>query len=365
MNMKKTISVVAVIALSLTLVHCGTILSSSEEETSTSTTSTVVTNLETVQSDLTPDSLNYTQNSASASVAASKAGDSGNPCAEADDLFDCQPILLQLYMEMAQSVLDSVTSIISAVGTAMGNVEDGGSGTATWGATSVQYSKTTETDYSIILSANSTPIGYVDVNGNIYTVKMDLDNISEENTGGAAGNIQATVTYTDENTWSIVFLLTGMACSESDVAAPERIQIQVDKASGLWAGKAMLYGPRWFGNGLTCSSEATDATSMNFYTDFVGNDTAAKASVYMMQRDKNSLDDISDYGMDAIGNDFGGDTSAYVNPFCNPANTLDALWGNTCSDFDATVSAADYSASTNWVTPYDFYQLAITIPISL
>ncbi|OGQ49823.1 MAG: hypothetical protein A3I09_01605 [Deltaproteobacteria bacterium RIFCSPLOWO2_02_FULL_47_10] len=357
--MKKTLSIVVIIAFSLTLAHCGTTTSSSG---GTTTTSTVTTNLETVQSDLAPDSLNYTQNSAAASV--SKAGDSGNPCAEAADLFDCQPILLQLYMNLAKNVLDAVTSIISGVGTAMGEVENGGSGTATWGTSSVQYSKTTDTDYSIILSANSTPIGYVDVNSNIYTVQMDLDNISSENTGGNVGKIQATVTYTDANTWSVAFLLTGMACSESDVAAPERIQIKVDKANGLWAGKAMLYGPRWYGNN-TCSTEPTDATSMNFYTDFVGNDAAAKASVYMMQRNKNSLDDIANYGMDAIGDGFGGNTSAYVNPFCNPAGTLDALWGNNCSAINATVSAADYSASSNWVTPYDFYQLAITIPSSL
>lgn len=360
--MKKVFSIIAVVAFSLTFVHCGTTTSSSDSST-TATTSTVTTNLETVQNDLAPDSLNYTQNS-SASISANKTGSGGNPCAEADDLFDCQPILLQLYMSLAQNVLDAVTSIISGVGTAMGDVENGGSGTATWGTTSVQYSKTTETDYSIILSANSTPIGYVDVDNTVYTIKMDLDNISEENTGGNVGQIQATVTYTDANTWSVVFLLTGMACSADDVAAPERIQIQVDKASGLWAGKAMLYGPRWYGNN-TCSTTPTDATSMNFYTDFVGNDIAAKASVYMMQRDKDSIDDIADYGMDSIGSDFGGNTSAYTNPFCNPAGTFDALWGNDCSALDATVSAADYSSATNWITPNDFYQFEITIPNSL
>ena len=362
--MKKIISAVAVIACSLILANCGTTASS--DGGTTATTSTVVTNLETVESNLVPDSLDYTQNSAAASVSASiKAESDGNPCAEAADLFDCQPILLQLYMDMAKMVLGAVTDIISGVGTEMGDVEDGASGTVSWETTSVQYSKTTDTDYSIILSESSVPIGYIDVNDNVYTVKMNLDNLPEEDTGGAAGQIQATVTYTDENTWSITFLLTGMACATDDVAAPERIQIQVDKVSGLWTGKAMLYSPRWVGNGLTCSSEATDDTSMDFYTDFVGNDAAAKASVYMMQRNKNSLDDIANYGMDAIGDGFGGNTSAYVNPFCNPAGTLDALWGNNCSAINATVSAADYSASSNWVTPYDFYQLAITIPSSL
>lgn len=361
--MKRIISAIAVVVFSLALTHCGSTTAAVTD--STATTSTVVTNLGTVSSNLAPDSLNYTQNAA-ASVSAAKVEEGGNPCVEADDLFDCQPILLQLYVNMAKNVLDVVTAIISGAGTEMGDLEDGASGTATEGTTEIQYSKTTDTDYSVLLSENSTPVGYIDVNGNIYTVKMDLSNMPEDDTGGTVGQIQATVTYTDANTWSIVFFLAGMSCSEDDVAAPERVEIQVDKAGGLWTGKAMLYGPRWVGSdSLNCSSTATDDTSMNFYTDFVGNDTAAKASVYMMQRDKNSLDDIADYGMDAIGESFGGDTSAYANPFCNPAGTLDALWGNNCSGLDTTISAADYSASTNWVTPYDFYQLEVTLPSSL
>lgn len=364
--MKKILSTVSVITMTLMLAQCGSISSNnSSSSSSSSTTSTVTSNIQTVQNDMAPDSLNYTQNAA-ASVSAAKVGSSGNPCENAADLFDCQPILLQLYMQIAQGMVGAVRTIIDGVGTAMGTVADGSSGSATWGTTSVQYSKTTSTDYSIlVLGTGSTPVGYVDVSSNVYTVKMDLSNIDDD--GGNSGQIQATITYTDANTWSIVFFLTGMACSESDVAAPERIHIQVAKAGGLWIGKAMLYNPRWYGNGLTCSTTPTDGTSMNFYTDFVGDDTAAKAKVYMMQRNKSSLDDIASYGMDSIGSNFGGGSgvSAYANPFCNPAGTLDALWINDCTSRDAAVGAAAFGASTDWITPYNFYQLSITIPSSL
>ena len=107
---------------------------------------------------------------------------------------------------------------------------------------------------------------------------------------------------------------------------------------------------------------------MSMYTDFVANDTAAKASVYMMDRSVDSLTDIADYGIGdystVYSNDF-GDTSSYPIPFCNPAGTLDATWGDDCTLTDATICTADFGSASDWVTPSELYQLEIDIPTSL
>lgn len=356
---KKLFTGVVLVFLALNLSHCG---SSATGSGSGGTTTTAVTNLETVSGELTPDSLNYAQNSASVS-APTKAASEGDPCAVVGDLFACQPILLQLYMDLAQDILDTVIDIIGGAGTAMGNVADGASGTATWEGISVQYSKTSATDYSILLLQNAIGLGYVDVSGTTYTLKMNLDGIGQ----GGAGQFETVVNYTDANTWTIDLLLAGMECQTDDVPAPERIKITVGKASGVWTGKAMLYNPLWIGDN-TCSSTATNATAMTFYTDFVGNDTAAKANVYSMPRSKTDLSDIADWGMNNFESNFGdgfGDTSAYINSFCNPAGTLTALWNNDCSTYDAALGAASYGSADDWVTPNALYQLAVDVPDSL
>jgi len=349
------------------LFHCSSTTDSATDTAATTTeTATLTTNLETVSDDIAPDSLNYTQNSASVSVA--KVGGAG-PCVNADDLFDCQPILLQLYIDLGKNLLDTVITIISDVGTNLGDLADGASGTVTEGTTTITYQKTSATDFSIIVAINGVNAGYVNVNGTTYTVKFDLANLPDEESGGNAMQFQAIVSYTDENTWDADFLVAGMECEPSDVQAPERIAIKVEKANGLWAGKAMLYSPRWrAGDSATCDTTVTDDTTINFYTDFVGNNTAAKASVYMMDRSISSLDNIATYGMDSFSTNYGagfGDTTAYANPFCNPAGTLDALWDDDCTALDATVGAANFSDASNWILPSDYYLETITIPDSL
>jgi hypothetical protein len=350
---------------------CGQLTTSVATTTpsaTTATTATTVSNLQTVNNDLAPASLDYSANNASISAPTGKASDSGNPCAAADDLMDCQPILLQLYMELAQEILGSVVTAVNTVGGEMGALADGSAGTETVGGYSVEYSKTTDTDYTILMSLSSTPAIYIDVDGTTYTMTANLAAMSGASSSSTEA-LSVVVQYTDADTWDVNVFIDGLACTADDVRAPDKIKILVNKASGLWSGKAMLYSSLWrVSDSATCADTATDDTSMNFYTDFVGNATAAKANVYMMSRALSSLDAIADYELSDYQTNYGagfGDTSVYPNAFCNPANTLDALWGNTCSALDATVGDAAFSSADNWVIPSVFSTQSVTVPTTL
>lgn len=325
---------------------CG---SSSSTPGGSTTTSDAVSDLETVSTGFTPASLengNETRN-----IAVKQEG--SDPCATADDLFDCQPILLRLYLDMAKDFVDLTKSVIEEVGEGIGDLPDGSSDSIVVEGQTINYSKTSDSLYSILIEEGGEPAAFFDVSGDTYTLKLDLDNLSDA--GGQAGQVDIALTYTDAENWSIVVLVAGMECDASDPRAPERIHIRVSRSGAAWTGKAMFYNGRWRADNVSCTTTETDALSMNFYTDFVANDTAARASVYMLSRSATDLSDIEDFGMDG----------SYLNPFCNPATTLAAVWDDDCSSLDATLSATAYGSADDWIVPSEFYQMAITLPTDL
>lgn len=375
-NKKFTVMSFGVIMLCvLGIVSC----SGSGDSSADSSSSEVTDNLQTVRDGLVPASLDYAQNSASISSAESlilharEAG--GDPCEAVDgDLFACQPVLLQLYMDMAKDFLDLVLDLVTETNSAIEAAADGESGSFEIedDGIAVAYSKTSATDYSLLLTVDDESIGYVDVNSTQYTLQMDLTAIADVG-DEAPESFEIVVNYTDDNTWNMVAFMTALPCDDDDARAPERFRLVIDKTDGLWAGKAMLYNGVWLygmaeGEGNpTCDTEASDELAISFYTDFVGNDTATKASVYLMPRTLDTLDGIADYGMDNMDENFGAsfDSSEYANPFCNEAGTLIATWDDDCSAVDATIGSAEFGSASDWVIPSEFYLDEITLPESL
>ncbi|MBI2083482.1 MAG: hypothetical protein HYT76_07920 [Deltaproteobacteria bacterium] len=327
-----------------------------------SATSDVATNLETISNGFTPDSLE-TKASAALSALTKNVGD--DPCADAADLYDCQPILLRMYIDMAQQFLDMTKTIVSEIGSGLGSLSDGSSGTETLEGQTVHYSKESASHFSLLLEGTGGSAAYFDVNETVYTLKMDLDKLEEA--GDASGKLEIVVTYEGEKSWSIVIFISGMDCDSSDPRAPERIHIRVARTEDFWKGKAMFYNGRWKADNVSCSTSESDALAINFYTDFVANDVAAKASVYLLPRTKSDLSDIEDFGMDRFPINFStkDKTSNYKNSFCNPTSTLDAVWDNDCSSLDAAVGSADYGPATDWIVPSEFYLETTTLPESL
>lgn len=327
-------------------------------------TSSVSSNLETISEDFTPASLS--PGTSSTAGLKNQQGQSGDPCAESDDLYDCQPVLLRLYLDMAEMFVDMTQQIVDEVGGRLGSLGDGTSGVETFEGRTIHYSKSSATDFSILME-DTGPVAYFDINGTVYTLQMDLDNLEEAD--DASGKLEVVVNYEADDSWSIEIFILEMDCDSSDPRAPERIHIRVARSGALWKGKAMFYNGRWLSRTASCSVAESDEESMNIYTDFVASETAAKASVYMMSRAKDDLADIADFGMDQFPINFsgGGDdnTSDYKNPFCNPASTLDALWDNDCASIDTNVSSADYGPASDWIVPSEFYRETVTLPTSL
>jgi hypothetical protein len=364
------------LVFSLAAVVFTSTISSCNQASSTAGEDAVDTNLAAVSSGMLPKSLTYSSGTRTLS-------DTRNPCA-GYNLYSCQPVLLRLYMYMAKQMFDMTRQIFANVKEKVKTLPSGSSGTGEviQGVGTLDYKKTSSSVFSLLIKQTSTqtPIVYLDASENAYTIKSNISTMSE---GESSGKIEIAVTFTNENTWSISVLLTDQDCEANDVRAPRSMRIIVNKADGIWKGKAQLYNGVWMttgGSDPTCSTQPADSTSMNFYTDFVADDTAAKANVYMMPRDKNSLTDIVNWGMDSFCTKFlsgvldcanwynsqnGANVLEYKNPFCNPENTKVAVWNDSCGTYSSAVSTADLGAASDWVTPYDFYQLSASVPSSL
>ncbi len=347
-------------------------LSQCSKTSSSSGVSGVLTNLSIILSNYTPDSLSYS----------SARLQSEGPC-EGYNLFSCQPVLLRLYIDMQKMILTMAKEIVNHTQQKIDSVPDGSeeTGVTVPNGMTLDYKKTTSSKFSILLKKDSTPVLYLDVDGNNYTIKTNVNVMSE---GQRPGMLEASIVYESETSWTAAVLLANMGCDYSDVQRPDVMKIIMTRNADLWKGKAMMYNPRWLVVNPTCETEITDDIAMNFYTDFVADSAAAKANVYMMKRTVTSVDSITNYGFNALctngtiptlicnsNNVFGvsGKLSdgivVYVNPFCNPDTTDIAEWSNTCSSYSQTVSDAEFGSSSDWIIPSGLFNLSVVVPESL
>lgn len=353
-----------VAALIFTLQSCN---KTESTNTSSNFASTVATNLQTISDNFTPDSL------ASASTSSSVHDLDENPCTGTNGLIDCQPNLLKLYLSVSKDQLGMVKQIVSEIGTNLGQLDDGASGTVSETGMTINYSKTDSDTWSVTLINNvsSNTAAYVSVDGSAYTLEIDFSEADDDS--ASVGKYQALVNFTNGNTWDLTATMVGAACSDDDVRAPQNVKIRMEKASGLWKGKAMLYHPRWaeFSPDPTCSSTPSDTNGLNMFSDYVGDNTVAKMNVYMLKRTRaaneitaHPLSDIcSEYAICSSGS-IGVETPAsYPNSACILASNGDATWNTDCSTEApaSDVSSASFGSSSDWIAPSDFYGLDINV----
>ncbi len=320
------------------------------------------TNLQTAAQGFTPDSLVFEQ-------AAVRA----DPC-EGLNLYTCQPVLLRLYYQLAEDLLNASQQIIASVAPFVDEaivtatpitipVQDGNE------SFSVSYTKSEGAFQVLAVDSQNVPFLYISSDGTTSTIRVDIASLADDAT--ASGTFESTFDYTNANTWSLHVLMADSACNNDDPRAPERIKLVVDKANGLWTGKAQLYNPAWLKEAPTCVDwdTALAAESMNIFTEFVGDNTAAKANVYFMTREvidfAENNDNDAAYGLAALCQTFGGCAPEVTNPFCNLSTDLTALWNDDCSAVSTNVGAADFGPFSDWSPPAQFYQDEVTLPSSL
>lgn len=355
----KKIFGIAIIASLVALLSCSK-KEDSSEGTSSNFTSVAASRMAAVSAGYSPGSLS----SSGVSVM------SDNPCAGTNGLIDCQPNLLKLYLGISKQMFDITQQMITSVGGALGDLQDGSSGQTTNSEGQIiVYSKTSASVWSVWLKTGSgVPVAYFASADNVYTLEFDAAQAED----GSVGKFASTLTYTSDDTWSMTSTIAGAACRDEDARAPQNISIVMKRAGQMWTGKTMMYLPRWAKNGNpVCSDSVTDAIATNIYSDFVGDNSAAKMSVYMLKRTR-AANEIASHPISDMCNEFnlctsgqlGSETLAnYPNPVCIPATTGDATWNSDCTGVSgaSTVQAASFGPASDWVAPTDFHQIAIDV----
>ncbi len=260
-------------------------------------------------------------------------------------------------------------SIVGQIGTSLGQLPDGATGTFTGESNeSGTYSKTDSDTFWILMKIGATNAAYLAVDGGSYTLELDGAAIGSPQ----GGKYASTVSFTDSTNWTITTTIAGTSCSTSEPRGPQNLQLKVSKAGSLWTGKAMIYAPRWaiWNPEPTCSSTPTTDTSFNMYSDFVADNTVAKMNVYTAKSDKTAIASYpiaqfcTEYSSLCTGGVFGAETPAsYLNPVCVTASSGTANWNSNCSAQDAasTVSAASFGSSSDWIQPNEFQNYSITV----
>ncbi len=340
----------------------------------TATTAEVVTNLDTISKNLVPSSLDYTDAGAMTITA-----ESDDDVCEDYDLFSCQPVLLRLYLEMTEEFLENTIEIIDEAGESIGLIPVGNSGSADLeNGLSVEYSHPAENDFSILILNNGEPAIYLDVDDTTYTLMSDTTALPEsENDDTDFGKVELEISYTDLNTWEVSTKLTDFQCKPLNPWAPQTIQMSIGMEDSIWQGNAMLYSPIWAQSitDLDCDETHDPSLSACIYTEFIADNDAAKANVFMMPETATSVDE-DNYGLDRLCDQYPTifglnctnlttflqiDLSQFQNSFCNPTSTDVAEWNSDCSDYSEVIGSADFPA-LDWIPPNQIPSLTVTLP---
>ena len=295
----------------------------------------------------------------------------GDPCAnfKSPDRFRnflaCQPTLLANYISQTKAFVEGVTGFLKQAESQISSIADGASGSLTSSeGYKISYTKTDSDTFTVKVSAQNQTLVALSIDNKKTDFQMDAwvladKSVYSSNYGRYSGNLD----YQNENSWSVTLFLAGIPCDSQAVDSPERIELIVSYSNGVWTGKAMSYHPRKSGD--LCTQASPDASKMNVYTDFIGDETATKASVYMLNHTVSSLESITTFQIGKFcvnypsicgtSTDYTTDSSSSITlPFCVSQTGKEPVWGNSCPDSSNIVNA-NYSAASQWVIPSTFY----------
>jgi len=355
--------------------------SATDNSGSVNISTTLATNMSAIKDSVAPASLDYPSTTASIDTA---AVDFCEGFAE-PKLFTCQPKLLRVYLQTSEDMFKLVQGFVAAMGAAIGNVTVGTSGTFTDGALTGYYKRTSDAAFSLLVKSGESALFYLSATDTTATFQMDMDEMKKADpaSGVTGGKLDVSMTYTDANNWTISTKILNSPCDTADVRAPRNFHIKTSRVAGVWKGKAMLYNPIWasgvasVGTEPTCDTVSTTDISMAMYTEYVANDIAAKAKVYMMKKDVSTKAGVASYPLNSFCSTYGISSqctaagivlSTYANPFCNNGTTDTATWNSDCATLSTELGAAEFTSENDWITPSDFSDATITkitLPTSL
>lgn len=374
--MKTSLTATAWLVLAASLTHCDKKEEEVEEvpattsETATFSTDTTSTNIATVETGMIPGSL-------AVPTAALKL--EGNPCDGTDGFFDCQPNLLKVYLEMGKNMVKMVGGVVTNLGPGLEKLGVGAKGSLEIDDgeefNKVEYDITSSTEYKILLHAVAGPALYLNVKDARYEIVASLDNMPDSDKGGL---LRSVIEYTDDTHFTVDTAMSTDDCDPTDVRAPQDFHMIISRAGDLWKGKSMLFMPRWAISGTpTCDMEPTDTSKMGFYTDFVGDDELATASIYFVPYTATSLAQIDTFAVSKLCDNWSGlcnsgygfgdpnPVSSYGNAFCVDKAASTTTWNAACDSAESDIATPTYSDASLWDLPTEIETPAITMPESL
>ena len=153
--------------------------------------------------------------------------------------------------------------------------------------------------------------------------------------GAVDQHIEITVNFTTSETWDVDVYFGNNVCDATDPKGPTKARLKVGLANNLWTGKAMLYSPRWEAPGAAAITCASGLSEIAMYTDYVGNSTSSKASLYLIPASNSNLTSIVDLELHDFCTNFasycGGPgepatVAPYSNPFCSTGPSTSPTW---------------------------------------
>jgi hypothetical protein len=310
----------------------------------------------------------------------------GNPCADSDGFFDCQPELLKVYLGIAKGMTEVLVDMTEFTTTFASYLNPGAVGTYDIpeeeqdGIASIEYDFQSINDYKVrLLDANGDAVIYMhgtrDADGQ-GTYEMYLNATTLEGMELSAAQEDSLVRFYAEylgaDEMSVDVSIINMACEDDDIRAPGKMRIVVDKSDEIWTGKTMMYHPRFGGSDQDdCSLEVNEDTELSMNTEFVGGEDNATAALYMAPTTVDSADDleesynISDFCTNfpascSSGMGFGdpNPVSSYLNPYCIESG--ETTWNIECEDYPES----EFMNDSRWILPKEMSTYTFEMPNS-
>lgn len=303
------------------------------------------------------------------------------------DFIECQPRLIRAYLHMGREGVYTTQRIVSDVARSLSGAPNNSSGqfNNADNGFSISYNKRTSTDFDFLMFENNVVIGRVSAQNGNYNVQFDLNVIDRNKADSNGGKVDIQVKLMDDRNWESQITFTGIKCNVNKPDDPENARIFVVRKGDIWNAQSSFYNgiAAQYTGAKSCSTAASDATGLVIYTNLVADRTAAKAAMYLLKRNEQSVAQLNNFGINnycqnypdlcqSLATASGQSTSAVNtflsvlrNPYCVQRGSAQVLWNSDCANISATVAQEPLLPSASFLSPYEFYRLNITIPNQL
>lgn len=303
------------------------------------------------------------------------------------DFIECQPRLIRAYLQMGREGVYTTQKMVADVARGLSGVGNNSSGEfrSNENGYSISYNKRSSTDFDFLILENNVSVGRVSAQNGNYNVQFDLNVIDKNKPDSNGGKVDIQVKFTDSTHWESQITFTGLKCNVNKPDDPETARIFVVRKGDIWTAQSGFYngiGAQYNGT-KSCSTPASDTTGVVIYTNLVADRTAAKAAMYLMRRNEQSVAQLQNFGINSYCQNYpdlcqslasatGQSTSAVTmflgalqNPYCVHRGNAQVFWNSDCSNVSAAVAQEALLPNMSFLSPYEFYRLNIAIPNQL